>query len=121
MPLALISRDAILSKKNLKPKIEPVLEWAENGGEIPSIGIKRLSGAERQELGNKLQKLKDDGPIERLIFVTTIVDENNQRLFTDDDVSLLVDAYGAPVSRLSRLALSLNGFGKESIEEHEKN
>lgn len=117
-----LSRDSILSIDDRKPVPVNVPEWAEDGGEVPVIGIRKLSGAERQELNKILGRDRiADVEIEQAAFIACVSDEAGKPLFTADDMANIGGKFGGVIARIGRKALTINMFGKAAMEQAEKN
>lgn len=107
--MAILSAAQIKAAKDAKIKIVPVEEW---GGDV---GIKTLSGIERDAIAESQDK-KEDHFLER--FLTLVIcDEGGNRLFTEEDVAELRKKSNQVLNRLFEEALDHNKMTSKSSAE----
>lgn len=112
MPLdrnAILQRTPILAKE-----LVSVPEW---GGEV---WVRTLSASERDQLEIEWERTKRVHFRARLVYYC-VCDEDGKDLFRAEDIPVLGAQSTAAVSRVCEVAFRLNRFGKEDIEELEKN
>lgn len=103
-----LTREQILaSRGDRKPVPFDVPEW---GG---TVYIKVMSVRDQVELTDG--KKPTDVPL--LVVLQSVVDENGQRLFLDDDVEWLADEAFPVVLRVFTFAAKLNGLSTAELEE----
>lgn len=114
--MALLTRDAILKADDLPKETVDVPEWG--GGVL----VRSMTGAERDAFeaqmfeGGKarLQNLRA-----RLVS-QVCVDEQGNRLFTDEDIVALGAKSANALDRVFNAAQRLNAMGKEDVEAAKK-
>lgn len=100
-----LSRDDILKRPDLVSVDVP--EW---GGEVL---LRPLSAKASMAI------IGDDQPqsaVAAKLIVASLVDASGERLFSDDDVTIVEDLAAKAVLGLSREIMRLNGFGRDDIE-----
>jgi hypothetical protein len=125
----LLTRDAIMEARDIPEEIVPVPEWggsvrvvgmtAKERGEYESAFMMEVKGR-RGEPELKRNRAAIKQVRERLV-VHTVVDENGNRLFTDEDVAALSKKSAAAMERIVTVAQRLSGLTESDIEELEKN
>src|SRR5690606_19506049 len=119
--VVVLNREAILAAKDLPRELVEVPEW---GG---AVYVRALTGAERDQFEASIveQRGRDVRMAMRNIraklVALTVVDEDGQRNFTDDDVAALGGKSAAALDRLFAVAQRLSGLSKEDVEELAKN
>jgi len=104
-----LTRETILALGRAREIIE-VPEW---GG---AVIIATLNLAERLEFERWSATLPDDsGDYIVGLLAYAVVDDNGQRLFTQDDIKALADKSAAVLLRLSRVAQRLNRLGDAEV------
>jgi hypothetical protein len=106
-------RDKILAARELPRQEVATPEWAPFG--VPSVHVRGFTVAEAAEYA---ELTNGDGPVENMRMATKVcvnftVDENGERVFTDEDAELL---QGMAVSVITRIVVAVNrqsGFGQE--------
>jgi hypothetical protein len=115
----MLSRDQILNAKDSTIQTVPVPEW---GG---AVGVRVMSGKERDAFERRLSdqaKLGELGANMRAALVaSTVVDEQGNRLFTEEDIEALGKKNWAALERITRVSTSLNLLSNESVETTAKN
>ena len=111
----MLTRDAILSAKDLKTEVVKVPEW---GGEVI---IATMTGAARDEWEQSLVGDKAMANVRARLFAATCVDEQGNRLFTAKDAEALGKKSGAALDRCTKAAQRLNGLTSEDLDDAEKN
>jgi hypothetical protein len=116
-----LSRDAILGKTKLKTERVDVPEW---GG---AVLVRELTGAERDAFEASILDDQGNADRERMVnsrarlAVRSIVDENGERLFSDDDAEALGVTSGRALDRVFSVASRLSGITPDDLEELTKN
>lgn len=116
-----LNREAILAAEDLPRELVEVPEW---GG---AVYVRALTGAERDQFEASIveQRGRDVRMnmrnIRAKLVALTVVDEDGQRIFTDDDVAALGGKSAAALDRLFAVAQRLSGLSKEDVEELAKN
>jgi len=119
--VVVLNREAILAAKDLPRELVEVPEW---GG---AVYVRALTGAERDQFEASIveQRGRDVRMnmrnIRAKLVALTVVDEDGQRIFTDDDVAALGGKSAAALDRLFAVAQRLSGLSKEDVEELAKN
>lgn len=117
----LLGKEAILQAKDLITKDVEVKEW---GG---SVRLKTMTGAERdnyesQVLNTKTKNVEMNKKNFRTkLLVLTIVNEKNERVFTEEDIEALAEKSSLPIDMLATEAMKMNGILKEDEDELTKN
>ncbi len=118
----MLDKNAILAANDLKTQDVEVTEW---GG---TVRVRTMSGREREQFMvavSEGEAIVDPnqriGELMRRLLVTTLVGEDGQRLFTDEDVDALADKSAEVLQRLFTVAQSLNGFGIKATDDIAKN
>jgi hypothetical protein len=110
----ILSREQILAAQDLRREKVAVPEW---GGDV---FVKALTGLERD--GFDMSLIGADRKADLLgarakLAVRCIVDENGERLFSDDDVPHLAAKSATALERIGRVAQRLNGMGDAELED----
>lgn len=118
----MLSRDQILSSSDLSHEMVSVPEW---GG---SVAVWTVTGDEISEWENSVSrrvgsgdKIRDSRGIKSALLVLCLKDESGKRIFSDDDIEMLGGKSAKVINRLWDAATRMNGIGKETQEELEKN
>lgn len=114
----MLSREDILSIEDRTTEDVPVPEW---GG---TVRVRSLTGAERdayeagivQVSGNGTKKINLKNLRGRLVSLTC-VDEDGNRLFTDEDAIALGEKSASALERLFDVARRLSGLSEDDVEE----
>ena len=116
-----LTRDAILKAAVLKTEDVPVPEW---GG---SVLVRELRGRERDEWEASLavqrgrQMVPDVANMRAKLVARTIVGEDGEPLFTQQDVNALGELSAAALDRVFEVASRLSALNPDSLEEKAKN
>lgn len=112
-----LNRDQILEHSDLVTQVVSVPEWG--GDVIVSTMTGEARDAWEQSLviseGGKSRTNMEN--IRARLVVSTVVDENGNRLFTDKDVSVLGRKSGAALERVCKVAQRLNGLTNDDVEQ----
>ncbi len=108
-------RDKILSVKDFELVEVEVPEW-----EV-SIYLKPISGMKRAKLESMNNNNKPLETIMMSLLVDSIVDENGNQVFTDEDIEKLGNKNSKVIYRIFTEALTVSGLSDKEIEELEKN
>lgn len=117
----LLGKEQILNAKDLTHQDVEVKEW---GG---TVRVRVMTGAERDAFEQSVFKNKGkDGDLNTKLYrskllVATVVDESNNRLFTEKDIEALGEKSSVPVDKLATAAMKVNGLFASDVEEVIKN
>ena len=117
----LLNRDMILKAAALKTEEVPVPEW---GG---SVLVRELRGRERDEFEASLtvqrgtELVSDSANMRAKLAARTIVGEDGEPLFTQQDVAALGELSAAALERVIVVASRLSGLGPAAVEGAAKN
>lgn len=112
-----LSRDDILKADDLETQELEVPEW---GG---TVLVRALSGKERDAYEASLVQFRGNERLPQLanmrakLVVRCIVDDQGQRLFTDQDANALGQKSAHALNRVFEVAAELSGLSEEDIEE----
>jgi hypothetical protein len=121
--MGLLNRDQFLAVDSRKTEVVDVPELGE-GAQIKirswSVGqankfAKLLHEAEGQNIALTVLDLRAK------VVALSVVDEANALMFTEEDVPALEEMSPAAIDRIQSAAMKLNGFGRTTEEEDEKN
>lgn len=108
-----MNRDQIASAKDLKRETVFVEEW---GGDVI---VSEMDGTARdaweQELANREKGQNLKNPRARLV-VATLVDEQGQRIFADQDIDVVGSKSAKALDKVCKVAMRLNGLGSQDLE-----
>lgn len=118
--MARLNRNEIVELKDLEVMDFPVPEWKNR-----VVGIRSLSGFERQLIQDKRDEVEKD-PIGFLCFIValSVVDDEGKTVFdpnSEEDIKLLRGKHGAAIGSIANQIRSFNKLGSEFIEEAAKN
>lgn len=115
--MALLNREAILGKDDLKKEVVSVPEW---GGDVV---VSTMTGAARDEWEQSLitNKTVNMNNIRARLIVATVVDEKGERLFDLGDVEALGKKSAAALDRCVKVAQKLNRLTENELEDLSKN
>ena len=114
--MAHLSRDAILAAKSLRTEEVAVPEW---GG---TVLVRELSGRERDEWEASLAVMRgktmvpDVANIRAKLAARTIVGDDGEPVFTQQDVAALGELSAAALDRVFDVASRLSGLNPEDVE-----
>ena len=117
----MLNREQILDIQDLGFEEIEVTEW---GG---TVRIRTMTGSERDAFESEIYELKGDNVkfnrenFRARLLVRTIVDENNERLFTDADVIALGKKSAKVLDKLFAISQKLNGISAQDKNEIIKN
>ncbi|MCG8670213.1 MAG: hypothetical protein MI867_12420 [Pseudomonadales bacterium] len=117
----ILNRDQILKADDLKTEVVDVPEW---GGQVR---VRSLTAGERDTFEASITDNKKSKSgvvtvnIRARIASMCIVDEENKRIFTEQDIAALGEKSGIALNRVFVAAQNLNGWTEEDVEELEKN
>ena len=116
-----LGRDAILAAKSLRTEEVAVPEW---GG---TVLVRELSGRERDEWEASLAVMRgktmvpDVANIRAKLAARTIVGDDGEPVFTQQDVAALGELSAAALDRVFDVASRLSGLNPEDVEAMTKN
>jgi hypothetical protein len=111
-----LTRDAILAADTLKTEDVPVPEW---GG---SVLVRELRGRERDEWEASLavqrgrQMVPDVANMRAKLVARTVVGEDGEPVFTQQDVNALGELSAAALDRVFEVASKLSGLNADAVE-----
>jgi len=119
--MAYLTRDQILQVQDLPTEDVEIPEW--NG----TVRVRGLTGAERDKFeasivtrkGNKAEFNPEN--MRAKLVAMCVVDENGNRIFTDDDVKALGKKSASALDKIFQVAQKLSGLRPEDMEEMAKN
>ncbi len=115
--MAFLSRDEILQAQDLPTEDVPVLEW---GG---VCRVRGLTGAERDAFEQSIVETRGKNTrmnlrnIRAKLVALTVVDEDGNRIFSDEDAEALGKKSAAALDRIFAVAQRLSGLRPEDVEE----
>ena len=119
--MAHLGRDAILAAKSLRTEEVKVPEW---GG---TVLVRELSGRERDEWEASLAVMRgktmvpDVANIRAKLAARTIVGDDGEPVFTQNDAAALGELSAAALDRVFDVASRLSGLNPEDVEAMTKN
>lgn len=114
----MLSRDEILSKKDLRREKINVPEWGGDVFVIEMNGITRDAFEQTLIIRDSKKRLQN---YRAKLVCFTVVDESGQRIFDDADTEAIGNLSGAALSKVCALAQELNGLTEKELKEAEKN
>ena len=115
--MALLTKEQILRVKDIETRTVNVPEW---GGDVL---VRGMTGIERDafeakilDQSGKKTKVNLQNARARLVSIT-VVDEEGNRLFTENEIVLLGTKSATALSRVYDVAASLSGISDDDIEE----
>src|SRR5690606_32045842 len=112
-----LNREALLAAEALPRELVEVPEW---GG---AVYVRALTGADRAQFEASIVEQRGRAAplhlkqIRAKLVALTVVGEDGQRIFADDDVAALGGKSAAALDRLFAVAQRLSGLSKEDVEE----
>lgn len=112
-----LTRDAILKAQDLPVEEVEVSEW---GG---VVRVRGLTGAERDAFEQSIVEQRGKNTrmnlrnIRAKLVALTVVDENGNRIFSDEDAEALGKKSAAALDRIFAVAQRLSGLRPEDVEE----
>lgn len=119
--MAILNRDAILTASDIQTEVVEVPEW---GG---SVLVRGLTGAQRDRFEASMVELKKGKQVLKLsnlrayLAALSIVDEQGQLLFSNEDIEALGNKSCAALQRIWDVARRLSGLSDDDVEELTKN
>lgn len=116
--MKLLNKAAILGVEDLKHEDVPVPAW---GG---TVRVRMMTGAERDEWRGAISGGEDKpapGQMAAALLAATCVDESGARLFTIEDMDVLLEKSAAALDILTEVAMRLNGLGGSAVSDAAKN
>jgi hypothetical protein len=130
-PTRIIGKADVFKKREVRVEQVPVPEW---GGDGAVLLVRGMTGRER-DLWEESMVAPEEAPTpfrksdkpktkktvilenQRARIVSMcVVDEQGNRIFSDDDITALGEQDAAPLDRIYDVATALSGIGKEDIE-----
>lgn len=129
MTVKLLTKQQINASKDLKSEIVEVKEWGIKVGnefvqhvKVVELMCKEKSAYEASMLDFDTQKVRRDvGDFRSRLLGLTLVDEQNNRLFTDKEIEELGKKSATVMDRIYDVAAKLSGLTKEKEDELVKN
>jgi hypothetical protein len=116
-----LTREAILAADDLKREEVQVPEWE------GSVFIRCMTGTERDAFESEAYTVKGkDVEINRdnfraRLLVRVLVDEKDERLFSQKDIAALGAKSGKVLDRIFTAAMKINGLSKDDVDDLTKN
>jgi hypothetical protein len=114
----MLKREEILVKTTLKNEVVTVEEW---GGDVV---VSEMSGTTRDAWEQKLREKDAAGKrvsLRAKLVVFTVIDDKGERIFNDDDISLVGKLSSNSLEKICSVAMRLNDLGSDDIEKAKKN
>lgn len=117
----MLTREQILNADDLKRETIHIDEW---GGDVI---VREMTAYERIDLMNWANKMRETDEAKYLTYaaakfaVVSVIDENGEKMFTDDDLDALAHKNTNAVSKIADVAQRLSGMREEDNEEMIKN
>jgi hypothetical protein len=117
----LLTREAILNAPDIQVEDVDVPEW---GGKVR---VRGLTGAERDAFEQSIMEQRGRDMslnlrnIRAKLVALSVVDEQNNRIFSDADVKALGQKSAVALQRVFEVAQRLSGLRNEDVEELAKN
>lgn len=118
-----LGRDAILKAAALRTEEVRVPEWADPGTGSDVVLVRELRGRERDEWEASLAvqrgktMVPDVANMRAKLAARTIVGEDGEPLFTQQDVAALGELSAAALDRVFDVASRLSGLNPDAVEE----
>lgn len=116
----ILNRQQILDADDYEHEDVPVPEW---GGDVR---VATITANERDVFEKSITIEREDGKVDTLretirarLCAATIVDEDGNKLFTQDDIDVLGAKSAKAVDRVFEVAKRLNGIGEADVKELE--
>lgn len=116
--MSLLTRDQILGADDRRTQDVPVPEW---GG---TVRVRSLSGSERDSYESGIVQHRSDGSkkvnlvnIRARLVALTACGEDNERIFSEDDVVELGKKSAAALERVFDVSRHLSGLTEDDVEE----
>lgn len=107
---------------NVSDRAREAVDVSEFWPEVGNLYVQVMSGRDRDQYEWKMQEsFKAKGDVVAPLLVRCLTDENGQRIFEDDDVSLLAQKNWRALDRLFDAARKINGMGLSNQKELAKN
>ena len=119
--MSTIDKQAIFAADDLRLAEVPVPEWP-----CGTMYVRMMTGSERDKWEGLVQKRSSgNGSIDlvgsrALLVALTVVDQDGNRVFDEDDVDQLQSKNSAVLDRIAGVAMSSNGIGEKDIDELKK-
>lgn len=117
-----LTKDQILESNDLKTQSVEVPEW---GG---SVNIRTMTGSDRDAFEQTLVKVDGNGNrktdltnMRAKLVAMTVVDDNGNRLFGEDDIAVLGRKSATALAKVFEAAQALNGMGDAAEDTAVKN
>lgn len=115
--MGILTRDEILSIDDVKTETVDVPEW---GGEVI---VRNVGGRDRDRWEASLTQQRGNQTVQNLdnmrakLVVKAVVDEDGNRVFSDQDANALGGKSSAAIVRVFNVAARLSGIGDDAIED----
>ncbi len=119
----LLGKADIIECEDLETEDVDVPEW---GG---TLRVRQMNALDRDSFDLYVVRLKEDGKssevnrrnLRAALFVRSVIDEEGERVFSDDDVETVGRKNGVAVDRVFAVASRLSLMGKDDAGDIEKN
>lgn len=106
----LLSKNQILASEDLEFVDVEMPEWKDEEGNPGVIRLQGLTGEDIVKFTNQTEEEKKNSAVR--IIAMCAVDENGEKLFTEEDVNVLKKKNLKAILRLQDAAMKLNGMDK---------
>ncbi len=111
-----LSKEDILEAQDIQTDTVDVPEW---GG---TVHVRALNAVERGKLDNLGAQARLDGTaqLEDMHVMTVqmgVIDDDGQRVFSEDDIPELREKAAAPMERISERIWEMSGISEEDVED----
>lgn len=111
----ILTKENIFASQDITTQLIPMPEW---GGEVR---IKAMSIGDQIEFEKLNKKSKDTSNIVCNTLMFCCIDEDGERLFSEEDLKLLEHKSFRAIEKLFKACLELNALSEESLEKEAKN
>jgi len=121
MGLGLLTREAILAAEDLPTEQVPVPEWKGDVLVRSLTGVERDAFEESLYTGQGKDRQQNLSNLRARLAALTVVDENGNRVFSDDDAAQLGEKSAAALDVVFSVAQRLSGLSARDVEKLTKN
>lgn len=127
--MSFLNRSQILEAQDRAFQDVPVTEWKDADGNPGMVRVAGLSAKEASVFSSKLVSVDAKGAVKELkidnfmaeLLARTIVDEQFEPIFSEQDIEALGKKSAAVMKRLSDIAMELSGLSDQSLKDAVKN
>ena len=115
--MTVLNRDAILAADDYQREYVDMPEW---GGGVYVRALTAKAGLEMATQAEKVDEKYQAVARVGILLTRTVIDENGEPIFTDEDISALMEKSRPAIDRLTAAAMRVNKMGGYA-EDAEKN